>query len=168
MATHAHTTPTPTPHVTGGTPPASRRRTLFAAAGAVIMGGGMTAGAAASVADLVPQSADLLLIELCTRYVQADLRYQAMCARQDEIATSHDAEWQRLDDLVLDEGVIMLDLEPQITAIAATSPAGIRAKATAAAHLTRFLKDSDGGAMLRSLWADLLPASQPGALGGTA
>lgn len=88
-----------------------------------------------------------------------------MCDRQDEIATSDDAEWERLDDIVLEEGVIMLDLEPRIVSLAATSPAGIRAKAAAAARLTSYLKDDNGGLLLRSLWADLLPASQPGAFG---
>ena len=68
MAEHAHTTPTFFPHVTASTPPASRRRTLFAAAGAVIMGGGITAGAAASVADLVQINPDTILIGLCDRY----------------------------------------------------------------------------------------------------
>ncbi len=37
---------------------ATTRRSLFAAAGAVVMGAGITAGAAASVADLVPVEAE--------------------------------------------------------------------------------------------------------------
>ena len=75
MAEHAHTTPALTPHVTEATLLRSRRRTLFAAASAVIMGGGITAGAAASVADLVPTNPDAKLIELCERFNAIERRH---------------------------------------------------------------------------------------------
>ena len=70
------------------------------------------------------------------------------------------AEWNRLDDLVLDEGVLMHDLEPQIAAIPATSPAGTQAKAMVFFQISRFYKQDEGLAIMRSLLADLLPARE--------
>lgn len=67
MAEHAHITPPP-----------SRRRTLFAAAGAVILGSGITAGAAASVADLVPADRDADLIRLCDEFIRLELHRRAI------------------------------------------------------------------------------------------
>jgi len=142
------------------------RRTLFAGAGAVILGSGVSAGVAASVADHA--EADTKLIALCTRYVEADLHHAEMCQRQDAmpqpLTPALNAEWHQLDDLGLEQGVIMLDLEPRITAIPALSQAGVQAKAAAVARMSRFYKDENGGAMLRSLLADLLPVGRAGAV----
>ena len=98
------------------------------------------------------------------RYVAADLHHADLCRRQDAMAqpltAALNAEWHRLDDLVLDQGVIMLDLEPKIAAIPAVSQAGVQAKAAAVARMSRFYKDDNGAALLRSLLADLLPAGR--------
>ena len=52
---------------------ASTRRTLFAAAGSVVMGSGITAGAAASIADMVPRgSADAHLLAVCAKAEEED------------------------------------------------------------------------------------------------
>lgn len=143
---------------------AATRRTLFAGAGAVILGSGVTAGFAASVADLVPADTDAELIALCQRYIAADLRHVDLCHQQDAIVQSlsptMNAEWNRLDDLVLDAGVLMYDLEPQIAAIPASSPAGTQAKAMVLARISRFYKQDQGLAIMRSLLADLLPAGR--------
>lgn len=48
----------------------STRRSLFAATGAVVMGSGITAGFAASVADLVPTDPDAELIALCDEHIK--------------------------------------------------------------------------------------------------
>ena len=54
---------------------ASRRGTLLAAVSAVVMGGGVTAGVAASAADLLPgEAADAVLLALCTHAEAADDR----------------------------------------------------------------------------------------------
>ena len=160
MAEQAHTTPTSTPHVTAGT---TRRRSLCAAASAVVIGSGITAGAAASVADLV-ESDDAHLVSLCTRYVEADLRHAELCSQQDAmvqpLTPALECEWRRLDGLVLDAGIIMLDLEPRIAAIPAVSTAGIQAKAWAVARMSRYYKESNGASLLRSLLTDLMPPGQ--------
>lgn len=142
----------------------STRRTLFAGATAVIVGGGITAGAAASVADLVGSVPDGQLVALCAGYVKADIRHAEICEMQDSmlqpLTPALDAEWSRLDDLGLEQGLIMLDLEPKITAIPAVSQAGVQAKAAAVARMSRLYKDDNGAALLRSLLADLLPAGR--------
>ena len=63
----------------------SSRRTLFAAAGAVILGSGVTAGAAASVADLVPTETDAELIRFCRELVDVELAYRAIYDGPDAI-----------------------------------------------------------------------------------
>lgn len=142
----------------------STRRRLFGGAAAVVIGGGITAGAAASVADLVPTDPDAHLIALCALYVEADVRHQELCNQQDAfvqpLTPASNAEWGRLDDLALAQGGVMLDLEPLITTISATSPAGLQAKARVVARMSRFYKDDNGAGLLRSLLSDLLPAGR--------
>ncbi len=143
---------------------APTRRTLFAAASAAVLGSGITAGVAASVADLVPADLEAELIAFCDRYVRADLQHAELCRQQDlmvqPLSPGLNAEWHRLDDLVLEQAVLMLDLEEKIGALPALSQAGIQAKAAAVARMSRFYKDDNGAALLRSLLADLLPAGR--------
>ncbi len=141
---------------------APTRRTLFAGAAAVVLGTGVTSGVAASVADYA--EADAQLIASCEGYVTADIRHAELCQQQDAMVQPFtpvlNAEWHRLDDLVCEQGVIMQDLEEKIAALPALSQSGIQAKAAAVARMSRFYKDENGAALLRSLLADLLPAGR--------
>lgn len=74
------------------TPPPSRRRALFAAAGAVVIGSGITAGAAASVADLVPAEPDADLIRLCGEFVALERQWRAIYDGPNAIADDDEAE----------------------------------------------------------------------------
>ncbi|MGI4794898.1 MAG: hypothetical protein ACRYG8_12650 [Janthinobacterium lividum] len=87
MAEHAHITP-----------PLSRRRSLFAAASAVVLGSGITAGAAASVADLVPAEPDADLIRLCAAFDVLERRRQhaANSARTNEQEKVADRVWEEV------------------------------------------------------------------------
>lgn len=55
------------------------RRTLFAGASAAILGSGITAGAAASVADLVPSNPDAELLLLCAQFDRLERQLQDAC-----------------------------------------------------------------------------------------
>ena len=71
------------------TTPASRRRTLFAAASAVILGSGIAAGAAASVADLVPVDPDADLIEACQSALIAIEKQNVLTAPFETLSPDH-------------------------------------------------------------------------------
>ena len=66
----------------------SRRRTLFAAATSVVIGSGITAGAAASVADLVPPDTDADLIAACAHFNALERQ----CRDRLDAATTADEE----------------------------------------------------------------------------
>ena len=128
MAEYAHSTPTFFPHVTASTPPASRRRTLFAAAGAVIMGGGITAGAAASVADLLPAKPDAELIRLCGDFINLELQWRAIY--DGPAATLDDDEAEAASLGIGDQmNRILAEMEP----MRATTADGVLARARALA-----------------------------------
>ncbi len=131
-----------------------QRRGLLAGAGLLALAGGAT----------IAPGPDAYLVSLCARYIEADMRHEVLCGQQDamdqSISSANNAKWSRLDDLVLDEGAVMLELEPQIAALPATSPAGIRAKAHAVSRMSRLYKDDNGAELLRSLLSDLLPAGR--------
>ena len=67
---------------------APTRRTLFAAASAVVLGGGVTAGAAASVADLVPADTDAELIAACAQFNEIERQ----CRARLDVAVTADEE----------------------------------------------------------------------------
>ena len=144
MAEHAHSTPTLTPHVNEATPPPSRR-TLFAAAGAVIMGSGITAGAAASVADLVPANPDVQLIAIgdqarpcVAQYEQLQTKWWSMqCGDPGLTACAAEMDIPH---------VRLCDLAEQARDIQASTPQGWQAKAVLIRHLMN-VEFSLGGKM---------------------
>ncbi len=142
---------------------AATRRTLFAGAGAVVLGGGITAGAAASVADLVPIDPDAALIAICDEIVAIELAcfeiYDGPNAIVgDDAAKAASAPLNLRMDALLDE------MEP----LRAVTAAGVLARARAlAAHNSDFgfsfdWPDSMAGRLLTCLMRDAA------ALGGRA
>ena len=96
MAEHANSTTTHTSRP-------SRRRTLFAAAGAVITGSGITAGADASVADLLPQPPTIEMTPITAAAVR--IKHLSALDERDLTSDENDAvsdEQCRLFDLIMD------------------------------------------------------------------
>lgn len=109
---------------------AATRRTLFAGAAAVVMGSGITAGAAASVADLVPVEADAVLVRLCSEFVVLELASRAIYDGPNPI-TDEDKARAASAPLEAKMDILLNEMEP----IHAVSAAGILAWADAlAAH----------------------------------
>lgn len=70
----------------------STRRTLFGGVAAVVIGSGITAGVAASVADLVPAGPDNDLIRLCAKALANDARSSALMDVTDDMCP-RDPRW---------------------------------------------------------------------------
>lgn len=137
---------------------ASRRRTLFTAAGAIVLGGGITAGAAASVADLVEQP-DTELIIACGRFCELEREFDAACLIDDEAGIDvHTRPIVATSDALVERMITM----------PCTSLAGVQALARALAAWDReLLTDApaeDMGELLKShLVARLLALPSKGA-----
>ncbi len=112
----------------------SRRRELFAATTAVVVGSiitsGVAAGAATSVADMVPAKADADLIRLCREFVRLELAARAIYDGPNPITDDDEA---RAASAPLNAK--MYTLLDKMEPIRAMSAAGILARADAlAAH----------------------------------
>ena len=123
----------------------SRRRTLFAAAGAVIMGGGITAGAAASVADLVPasQDADLIAIGAEARPIVAD--YERLQTKWWRLGST-DPQIESCAAEMDGPHNQLCDLAERARDMQASTPDGWQAKAVLIRHLMT-VEHSLGGTM---------------------
>ncbi len=109
---------------------ATTRRSLFAGAGAVVMGAGITAGAAASVADLVPVEAepDADLVRLCGEFIGLELQWRAIYDGPE--AVKDDDEAEALSTSIGERMNAMMD---DMKGMQATTSAGILAWAHALA-----------------------------------
>lgn len=110
---------------------ASTRRTLFAAAGSVVMGSGITAGAAASIADMVPRgSADAHLLAVCAKAEEED-RLLSAADRQHDLMQKcgSAAEVSKARDQTDVHFGAFIELAEQAAGIPAFTMDGMRAKA---------------------------------------
>ncbi len=136
---------------------APTRRILFAGASAVILGAGITAGAAASVADLVPTDPDAELIRVCGEIVAVERAWNAIydgpsAIVDDTAAKAASAGFDARMGVLLDE----------MESIHAVSAAGVLARAKAlAVHNGDFASSFDWpesitGRLLACLMRDAL------------
>lgn len=108
----------------------SRRRSLLAAASAIVLSSGITAGVAASIADLAPAEPDAELIAACGRFCELERDFDAACRIDDEGGTS-----------VLAKQIVAIsdDLVERMIAMPCNTLAGVRALAQALAAWDREL-----------------------------
>ena len=105
----------------------SSRRSLFGGAAAVVLGIGITAGVAASAADLVPSdTADTVLLAICARAEEADRLLRDADSRHRELTGKLARAVRDQSDMHFDAFVSLAD---QAAAIPALTMAGMRAKA---------------------------------------
>ena len=119
------------------------RRTLFAAASAAVIGSGITAGFAASIADMVPHSADAELVEIAAAARPCAAQYERLqtkwwtlqCGDPDlgACAAEMDGPHERI-----------CDFAEQARDIPASTPEGWQAKALLIRHLMIVEHSFDG------------------------
>ena len=134
------------------------RRSLAGGAVAALLG---TAGAIGTTPPREPiANPDGVLVALCCEYIGLSARHLDLCSKQDALprplSPAGEAEWSRLDDVVVDLAARLGTLEDQIPEFPATTPAGQKAKAEALLWHMRHTSVHHGGPMARSLARDLL------------